>query len=144
MSESQDKMIAQFKTLEELQAFAKAQQKTLIDQQKKLREAQDKVKHLEKLLEGAVPVINAPAKIDPNSQDEEQIARQQLFLLKAKSNDGELSLEETKRVEIYSKILMNLKQKEKDIEVPSRNLSNQELIATLQNTSEDDGSDKQH
>lgn len=145
MSSPGDKMINQFTTLVDLQAFAKAQQKTLIDLTKKLKASEDEVKHLKKLLEGAVPVVNSPAKINFEANDEETIARQQLHLLKMISTDKELSLEETKRVEIYSKILNTLKDKPKTIEVNTKNLSIQELTAAL-GTSEDndDRSDDQH
>src|ERR1700676_3522434 len=115
MSNPSDKMIAQFTTLEDLQAFAKAQQKTLIDLTKKLKTSEDKIKHLEKLVEGAVPLINPPAKIDFTANDEESIAREQLYLLKKISSERELNTEETKRVEVYAKILMSLKNKPKDV-----------------------------
>lgn len=141
-----DSMIAQFKSLEDLQAFAKAQQKTLIDITKKLKVSEDKVKHLEKLLQGTVSVI-APAgsKIDFSTNDEESIARQQLYLLKQLSNERELNLEETKRVEIYSKILINLKDKPKDINIPAKNSTIEQLMATVTSSeNDDDRSDDQH
>lgn len=140
---STDKMINQFTTLEDLQAFAKAQQKTLIDLTKKLKASEDKVKHLEKLIEGAVPLVNPPAKIDFAANDEESIAREQLYLLKRMSSERELNFEETKRVEIYSKILNALKGKPKDIEVPGKSLSIDQLTAALSDK-DDDRSDDQH
>jgi len=140
-----DKMIAQFKSLEDLQAFSKAQQKTLIDITKKLKASEDEVKHLKKLLDGAVPVINAPAKMNFATNDEESIAREQLYLLKQISSERQLDFEETKKVEIYTKILLSINNKPKAIEVTTRNLSNEQLIAAL-NPSEkdDDRSDDQH
>lgn len=143
MSNPSDKMINQFTTLEDLQAFAKAQQKTLIDLTKKLKASEDKVKHLEKLVEGAVPLVNPPAKIDFAANDEESIAREQLYLLKRMSAERELNFEETKRVEIYSKILNSLKGKAKDIEVPGKSLSIDQLTAALSDK-DDDRSDDQH
>lgn len=145
MSQPIDKMIAQFKSLEDLQAFCKAQQKTLIDLTKKLKGSEDEIKHLKKLLEGAVPVINAPAKIDFSANDEEAIAREQLYLLKKISAEKELTLEETKRYEIYTKMLISLKEKPKTIDASSRTLSNEQLMATLKSSdSDDDRSDDQH
>lgn len=144
MSNPSDKMINQFTNFEDLQAFAKAQQKTLIDLTKKLKTSEDKVKHLEKLVEGAVPLINPPAKVDFSANDEESIAREQLYLLKRVSSERELNLEETKRVEIYSKILMALKGKQKDITPPSRSLSNEQLMAAISEEKDDDRSDDQH
>jgi len=145
MATPTDRMIAQFQTLEDLQAFAKAQQKTLIDLTKKLKASEDEIKHLKKLLEGAVPVINAPAKVDFASNDEESIAREQLYLLKKISSERELNFEETKKVEIYSKILIAIKDKPKTIEVQTRSLSNEELMAVLNASENNDGrTDDQH
>jgi acetolactate synthase small subunit len=143
MSSPIDKMLQQFGTIEELQAFCRAQQKTLIDMTKKLKASDDEIKHLKKLLEGAVPVINAPAKIDLSSNDEEAIAREQLYLLKKLSSERELTLEETKRYEIFSKMLTTLKDKPKTIEATARNLSNDQLMAAMK-TDDDDRSSDQH
>lgn len=145
MSSSSDKMIAQFSNFEDLQAFAKAQQKTLVDLSKKNKSLDEEVKHLKKLLEGAVPVINAPAKIDFTANDEEAIAREQLYLLKKISSEKELNLEETKRVEIYAKILIALRSKEpKDINGKFKDQSQDELMAVLNQSENDDGRDDQH
>lgn len=128
-----DKMLEQFKTHEELKVFCTAQQKTLIDLTKKLKVSEEEIKHLKKLLEGAVPVIKSPEKIDFSANDEESIARQQLYLLKQLSNERELNFEETKRVEIYSKILLALREKNpKPIETEARRLSDSELTASLE------------
>jgi hypothetical protein len=134
-----DKMITQFKEFGDLQAFAKAQQKTLIELTKKNKSYEDEIKHLKKLLEGAVPVIaNKP--VDFASNDEESIAREQLFRLKQLSNEKELTLEEAKRVEIFSKILTALKGKPKDINGNSKQLSEKELLAIV--GTDDDANNK--
>lgn len=142
-----DKMIAQFTTLPELQAFCKAQQKTLIDMTKKLKASDDEIKHLKKLLEGAVPLLNPPAKINFSANDEEQIAREQLFLLKQISAEKELSFEETKKVEIFSKILTAIKDKKpkglRDIELQAQNSETKQLMASLSDD-DDDRSDNSH
>lgn len=135
-----DKMLDQFKELSDLQAFARAQQKTIVDLTKKNKALEEEVKHLKKLLESTVPIIKVPEenKIDFNASDEEAIAREQLFKLKDISKERELTLEETKRVEIYSKILAALKnQQTKPIDVSSRKLSDAELIAALKNGNND-------
>ncbi len=149
MSSPTDKMIAQFKSLEDLQAFAKAQQKTLIDMTKKLRASEDEIKHLKKLLEGAVPLVNPPTKVTFSAHDEEQIAREQLFLLKTISKDKELTMEEAKKVEIFSKILNSLKDKKpsglRDIELQAKSSSLEQLTATLNvDENDDDRSDNSH
>lgn len=135
-------MLEQFTKLEDLQAFAKAQQKTIVELTKKNTVLSDKVKQLEKLLETTVPVIQ-DKKIDFGVNDEETIARQQLFLLKQKSQEEELTLEETRRVEIYSKILINLKDKPKTLETSSRQLSEDELLQITQ-TAENKNDDREN
>lgn len=149
MSSPTDKMIAQFKSLEDLQAFAKAQQKTLIDMTKKLKASEDEIKHLKKLLEGAVPLVSPIPKVNFSAQDEEQIAREQLFLLKQISADKELTMEEAKKVEIFSKILNTLKEKKpkglRDIELEAQNTETKQLMASLaSDEKDDDRSDNSH
>lgn len=134
-----DKMINTFKNLEDLQAFAKAQQKTLIELTKKNKNYEDEIKHLKKLLEGAVPVIN-DRPVDFSSNDEESIAREQLFLLKQISKEKELTMEEARKVEIYSKILSTLKGKPKDINGSSKQLSEGELLTLLSSSKVSDDS----
>lgn len=127
-----DKMVAQFKTLDDLRAFANAQQKTLIELTKKNKNYEDELKHLKKLLESAVPVIASEQhKVNFSSNDEESIAREQLFLLKNISAERELTFEETRKVEIFSKILNTLKAKPKDVEVKSQQLTEKELLQLM-------------
>lgn len=140
-----DKMLQQFKTQPELEAFAKAQQKTIIELTKKNKALETEVKSLKKLTESKIIIPgNEENKIDFSASDEESIARQQLFKLKEISNERELTYEETKRVEIFSKLLIALKDKPKTIEVKSKNLSDAELIALAVKTEDDDRQDDQH
>jgi len=132
MADATDKILKQFTEYADLHAFAKAQQKTITELTKKNKQLNEEVKHLKKLLDSTVPVIN-PNKsplIELASNDEESIAREQLWRLKDISKERELTLEETKRVEIYSKILMAIKETPKPIEV-RKNISDAELIAAL-------------
>ena len=130
-------MIDLFQNFEDLKAFANAQQKTLIELTKKNKIYQDEIKHLKKLLEGAVPVINDKPNVDFSANDEESIAREQLFLLKKISNDKELTMEEARKVEIYSKILSAPKNKSRDINVNSKQLEAGELLTLLSKTNYD-------
>lgn len=134
-----DKMIDQFKNFDDLSAFARAQQKTLVELTKKNKKYEDEIKHLKKLLEGAVPVIsNKP--IDFSANDEESIAREQLFRLKQISNEKELTLEEAKRVEIFTKILNSPKDKSRTIEAQSKNIDTSELLKLLPGSNDDSAS----
>lgn len=139
---SSKNMVDQFKTIEDLSAFAKAQQKTLIELTKKNKNYEEEIKHLKKLVEGAVPLISNKPKVDFSTSDEESIAREQLYRLKELSRERELNLEETKRYEIYSKMLSSLKEKPKDINAKSKDFSEAELIALLPGKGNDDRTSK--
>lgn len=132
-----DNMINQFKEFDDLKAFANAQQKTLIELTKKNKAYEDEIKHLKKLVEGVVPVINDRPTVDFSANDEESIAREQLFLLKQISKDKELSMEEARKVEIYSKILSAPKGKSRDINANSKQLEAGELLTLLSKTNDD-------
>lgn len=136
-------MVSQFTNIEDLSAFARAQQKTLVELTKKNKNYEEEIKHLKKLVEGAVPLIsNKSSAIDFSSNDEEAIAREQLFRLKELSHEKELTLEEAKRVEIFSKILVSLKQKPKDVNAKSKDYSEQELLTLLPGKGNDDSTSK--
>lgn len=54
-----------------------------------------------------------------------------MFLLKNISAERELTFEETRKVEIFSKILNTLKAKPKDVEVKSQQLTEKELLQLM-------------
>lgn len=130
---SLDKMVEQFKDMTELLAYADAQTKTILELSKKLAKAEEEVKHLKKILEDSTPLLEEQKKdflgYSPEDPKEKIIAEVQLNMLKEISFDRELTLEETKRVEIFSKILLNLRaSKANEQEVPSKTLSNDDLL----------------
>lgn len=143
---SLDKMLDDVKELADLKAFSDAQQKTIIKLSKKNKELEDEVVHLKKLLESQTPLIatNPSAGLPAEkflSTDQEAICRMQLNKLKDVSFERELTLEEAKRVEIFSKILNVLENSPKTIKVESKNLSSQDLLTLVQ--SEESSDDKQ-
>src|ERR1017187_2539 len=123
-----DEMSEQFEKLAEMKAYSEAQTKTIIDLTKKLRSAEEQVKHLKMLVENTVPVT-----IDDGASDEEKISRQQLYYMKIKSEKEELTLEETKRVEIYTKILAQLKNNNKNNTETSKDFKTEDLLALVSN-----------
>lgn len=62
---------------------------------------------------------------------EENIAQIQLALLNSVSMTRELTLEEAKKCEIYSKILNNAKKSVKDVDAEVRNLDTNKLLESL-------------
>lgn len=101
-------MIQNCKTEAELRSFCTAQNKTLMTLMKTNKKLQDENEELKKLVvNGALPVIRAegssPVAIE---SDEIEIAKIEINKLKLKSMDSEpLMLEESKKLEIYVKIL---------------------------------------
>lgn len=114
----------------ELKAYSDAQARTLIEVSKKIKKLEDENKELKKQLMNSVPLLKAD-ETKPNfaTTDEETICRQQIFGLRQISMERELTLEETKKLDIYTKILISLENKPKTIEVKSKGLSNEELMA---------------
>lgn len=134
---SLDLMLNEAKDLAELRAFSEAQQKTIVKLSKKNKELEEEVAHLKKLLESSAPIVvpdNAPAfQADKFlTTDQEAICRMQLNKLKEVSYERELTLEEAKRVEIFSKILNVLENSPKTIKVETKNLDNKELLSLLE------------
>ncbi len=121
----------------ELKAYSDAQGKTLIEMSKKIKKLEDDNKELKKHLMNVTPIIKPDApKSAFATTDEETICRQQIYKLKEISMERELTLEETKRLDIYTKILIEVENKPKVFEVKSKNLSDQELMLLASTTEE--------
>lgn len=134
---SLDLMLNEAKDLAELRAFSEAQQKTIVKLSKKNKDLEEEITHLKKLLESSAPVIvsdNIPVIQTDKflTSDQEAICRMQLNKLKEVSYERELTLEEAKRVEIFSKILNVLENSPKTIKVETKNLDNKELLSLLE------------
>lgn len=126
ISEMADKFEEQ--TQKDLQDMVEAQTATLISLNKKLKLVQDENEHLKKLLKDTNPIV---VSMDEAGLDEELIARSELRKLRQRSQDMELTMEETKKVEIYSKIMNALANKPKVLTVNTKNLKTDELIGAL-------------
>lgn len=137
MSQPVDKTVAQYKDFNQLQEFAQAQQTTIISLSKKIQKLEDERDHLKKLLESTVPLFNEPGKVIASGKlltsAEEAICVMQLDRLRDISLERELTLEETRRVEIFSKVLASVKSKPKDSDSKAKEMSNEELLALVEN-----------
>lgn len=108
------KMIADITKFEDLQQFANTQYKVMITQAKKIEKLDEEVARLTVQLEQEKQKSLTSSTLDTkndNQNDAETICLIQLALLNGKSMLGELTLEETKKVETYSKVLLSLKSK---------------------------------
>lgn len=86
---------------EELQDFAKAQHKAIIEAAKKISILQEKNQHLEQLLQEMATSTTGLQILPP----EEAICLQQIRILETKSQTRELTPEETRKFDIFVKNL---------------------------------------
>jgi phenylalanine-4-hydroxylase len=128
---SVDKMLEQFKDFAELQVYAQSQYKTIISSSQKIKKLEDEITHLKKLIEsGNIVDISSEKKYSEllTSSDEETISKIELNKLKHVSFERELTLEETKKVDIYSKILATIRGQQKTFDATSKKMDESELL----------------
>lgn len=133
--------IAQYKDFGQLQEYAMAQEQTIIQLSKKNQRLQEEADHLKKLLESSVPLIQGEQKFSGDkflTSSEESICVMQLEKLRDISVERELTLEEARRVEIFSKVLTISRNQPKTFEGKSKNQSTEELLKLAENN--DNGS----
>jgi hypothetical protein len=125
---------SEFKDQLQMQLHIQAQHNTITNLLKQIESLKDEKNHLESLLthHSSSLTINNPLNID----DEETICRMQLKRLRDKSLNTELTLEEAKRVEIYTKILNTKLNQPKTVVVKSNNISNDDLLAAFETVKE--------
>lgn len=123
------------KKIEDLEAFCEAQAKTIIELNKKLNEKQIEYDALKKNTGNVIPLKKSDGTLIEGQfavKDEETICREQLFLLKNLSMDRELTMEEAKKVEIYSKVLSQINSKPKETETTNKTHTIAEILAAIE------------
>lgn len=101
------------KEFSELQEQSDASMSVIIDLQKKIKKLEEDKKHLELLLEGAVPDLSNKVDNNLGIKNERIICETQIFLLKKKAISGsELTLEEARKLQIYVDVLEKLDPKD--------------------------------
>jgi hypothetical protein len=135
--DSMDKMLEQFKDMSSLQKYAEAQYKTILSLSRKVKVLEEENVELKDLLEKSTPLLNEEKKnfvayqVEASS-DEEMIAKVQLARMKEISMERELTLEEAKRVEIFTKILVN-KGSNSSISIQTQKMNSDDLLKMLDN-----------
>tara|TARA_R110000868_G_scaffold66014_7_gene197020 strand:+ start:519 stop:947 length:429 start_codon:yes stop_codon:yes gene_type:complete len=128
-----DKIVGQIKDLAELQAYADAQYKTIVDLNKKINELKDKNQSLE-LVVSSLPtkpsnVVEFPSL---HISAEEEVCLKQLEYLRGASNNRELTLEEARKLEVYAKILLQIRSNIKDVDTKFKKMSTDDLLKLTQ------------
>ena len=135
--DSMDKMLEQFKDMSSLQKYAEAQYKTILSLSRRVKVLEEENVELKDILEKSTPLVNEDKKnfvayqVEASS-DEEMIAKVQLARMKEISMDRELTLEEAKRVEIFTKILAN-KGSNSSIAIQTQKMNSDDLLKMLDN-----------
>lgn len=133
-SDNIDKMISNFTDFAELQTYANVQYKLTIELSKKIHQLEEENIHLKKLLDKSIPPLegaNKTVEIYQNVDDKEAICLMQIKLLKETSIERELTLEEAKKFDIYTKILVELNKKNAEQPPQEARMSDAELISLM-------------
>lgn len=129
-----DKMAQQFTSVEELQAYSEAQFKTITALNEKINNLQtelEKVKAENIKLKKEQAIDSVPADSKFKVSDEETACVIQIALIKSNAMERELTMDETKRLEIYVKTLGLIRGKtpDKPKEKDTSKMSTEELMA---------------
>ena len=103
--------------------FVASQHLLIGELSKKIAALEEENKHLKELLTAHTP--------DFMPSDEESIARVQIRQLKEESFNRSLSLEEARKLEIYTKIINSITNKEVDVQSQVRNIDDKKLIEII-------------
>jgi uncharacterized protein YydD (DUF2326 family) len=133
MSDEIPKSIQQYKDFKSLQEFACAQNTTILQLSKKVQTLESKLKHAEDLLKTTVPNISSqlPGVKDFTQDDSEYICTVEIAKLKSFTRERELTLEESRKLDTYYKILNNINSKPK-VEKEVEKLPTSELLKLVE------------
>ena len=108
------KIINSFEDPEQLKQFCESQYQTIVELSQELAELKRSNEELKAKALVSAQGLNASSLIQLNEQDQEIICRTQISLLRNRSMNSELTLEEARKLELYSKILGSVKSKPED------------------------------
>jgi len=129
------KTILQYRQLEQLQQYAMAQEQTILQISKKLQRIEEERDHLKQLLETSVPLIKtSPEGVQHFAEnDTEYICNIEIGKLKQNSIVRELTLEESRKLDTYFKILTQIRSRPNLQEKEVKSLSNDDLLKLVEN-----------
>lgn len=120
----------QDQSLEELQNFCESQQKVIIQLNKKIQKLESERNNLQEMVNKApINLFGDNASSSANDMaTEEAICVMQIKRLEEISLGRELTLEETRKLEAFSKILATFRSGNKNAEAKTKNVSTEELL----------------
>jgi len=131
-----------YKSMEELQIFCESQFRQILTLSKKIKELEEKNAELnKKVKEGSsLSLVSSVQQSLPTAvkslgikDDAKVIAEVQLNRLKQESFERELTLDETKRVEIFNRIANAPEEKSKPIKVDAKTINTDDLLSLIEN-----------
>jgi cell wall assembly regulator SMI1 len=123
-----------FKDVSEWVAFCHAQSVTILNQTKEINELKDKNHQLERMLMDNTPLISKEGITTyKDLSDEEAIAVMELAKLREISMDRELTSDECKRYDTYTKNLLVLRSNKKKPVPTAESLSKEQLLTLVTN-----------
>ena len=128
VNDSFEQMVKEYKTQAQFKQLAEGQHKTIVQLSRKINELQAKLE-------------SSPAKPETRQllgsvEDKEIICRTQLAILREKSLNSELTLEEAKKVEIFTRVLASDTKDNKLEDSEFKQISNEELVALVETSAE--------
>ncbi len=116
--------------------FSEAQHATIVELSQKIVKLEEERDHLKLLLE-STPLVQGEKLVSVGYNLEENIAKVQLALLNQRSMQQELTLEETKKCEIFSKILTAIRNSGiKNVDNTISKLKSEDLLAQLESSAD--------
>lgn len=131
-----DQLAQNFKSIKELRQYCNSQYTVITSLNKKIVSLEEENKHLKEMLAKSTPILeesNGRIEVYKDVTDELAVCLMQIKLLRDRCANGatELTFEEAKKLDIYTKLLINLKTGEKPEENITKTLSDEELLKLL-------------
>lgn len=133
------KGIKNFKTVQDLKDYTSTQYHTIIELTNKLQEANLKIQHLESLLQNSGPILAIDEKTFKSKNSGELLCELEIEKIFNKAKMHEISLEDTKKLDLLMKNLYLIKNNKKDEpHTLDASLSEPELLALANQKNEID------
>jgi hypothetical protein len=129
-----DELAKNFKSLKELRQYCNSQYSVILSLNKKIVQVEEENKHLKELLAKSTPILdNSSGQLEvyKDLTDELAVCIMQIKIMREKSLAGELTFEDAKKLDIYTKLLIQLKTGKKPEEAATKALSDEELLKLI-------------
>lgn len=135
MSDNISKISEDFKELVELKIQNQTQFKVISNLTRINQDLQKEIEHLKGMLDKTVPIISPISSLSPEirtgDEPEADICRMEILKLRTKSLSSELTFEDAKKLETFTKVLNASKNIPKIMEIKTKKMNENELIALI-------------